>query len=190
MLAGSRNDSPFPVISELGPNVEHGSHGLFEGSPLSSTPRGPSAPQDSSPDFEDSCTQPPLASKEDDDDTLHDIDDCSAGKVTSLSDSASPGSPSLLKCDDIPQDDESILVNQLYGIVVPPSVGSVVEEDRLATSTSQFFYFVWIVNEGFQFVNPLKKTQDGFRKDPITSGHHKNNSSLYPGGKVGELVIE
>ena len=154
MLAGSRNDSPFPVISELGPNIEDGSHGLFEGSPLSSTPRGssapqksstprgPSAPQDSSPDFEDSCTQPPLASKEDGDDTLHDIDDCSAGKVTSLSDSASPGSPSLLRCDDIPQDDESILVNQLYGIVVPPSVGSVVEEDRLATSTSQFFYFV------------------------------------------------
>ena len=154
MLAGSRNDSPFPVKSELGPNVEDGSHGLFEGSLLSSTPRGssapqgsstprgPSAPQDSSPDFEDSCTQPSLSSMEDDDNTLHDIDDYSAGNVKSLSDSASPGSPSPLKCDDIPQDEKSILVNQLHGIVFPPSVGLVVEEDRLAKSTSQFFYFV------------------------------------------------
>jgi hypothetical protein len=160
MLAGSRNDSASPVISEVDPNVEDDTHGLFEGGLLSSTPRGSSAPQDfstprsssapqdsstpqdSSPDFEDSCTQPSLSSMEDDDDSLHDIDDYSAGNVTPLSDSASPGSPSLLKCDDIPQDDKFILVDQLYRIVVSPSAGLVAEEDRLATSTSQFFCLV------------------------------------------------
>lgn len=37
-------------------------------------------------------------------------------------------------------------------------------------------------------MNPLKKTQDGFRQDPITLEHDKDSYSLHPHGKVGELI--
>jgi len=125
MLRESQNDSPFPVASEVDPNVEDDTHGLFKGGLLSSPPR------ESSPDSEDSRTLFSSSSMQDDDDR-------SASSGTLLSRSASPGSPSLSKCDDLPQDDECTeQVVQLYRTVVPPSVGWVPKKYRLAKSTSQ-----------------------------------------------------